>query len=173
MPGEVLAMVGVPPPKRIGEGPWPSPRPPLQLVWVEVSTMAEVPPPKHVGEGLRPLLKPPHKHSQEEPRPWLRPPKHLDWGWTLAIAKINPSALLALEKKQRGAPSSSRVSSLVWALAWAHWSSSKQTIATSNIFKSLKLKARKGTYLLTCYSMQWRDLNLKMNKNHILYTLKP
>jgi hypothetical protein len=27
--------------------------------------------------------------------------------------------------------------------------------------------------LLAGYNVQWRDLNLKMNKNPILYTLKP
>jgi hypothetical protein len=35
------------------------------------------------------------------------------------------------------------------------------------------MKEGRKTYFLTCYNVQWRDLNLKMNKNLVLYILKP
>ncbi len=106
----------------------------------EVSTMAEIPPPKLIEEGPQPLPRPPHEHNQEEPWPWPRPPKHPGQGWTLAIAETNPKALSTVEKKQKRAPPSSWVPLLFWALAQAHWSSSKQIITTSKYLKSLKLK---------------------------------
>ncbi len=69
--------------------------------------------------------------TQEQPRPLPRPPKHPNWGWILAIIETSPQALLAIEKKRRGTPSSSWVPSLFWALAWACWSSSNQHSTTS------------------------------------------
>jgi hypothetical protein len=55
--------------------------------------------------------------------------------------------------------------------------SSLELLKTNNynikIFKKLEIERRGRAYLLACYSMRWRDLNLKMNKNYILYTLKP
>ncbi len=39
--------------------------------------------------------------------------------------------------------------------------------------KSLKLKEGKRAYLLACCSVRQSDLDLKMNKNHILYIFKP
>jgi len=74
--------------------------------------MAEVLTFELVREGFRPLPRHLCKHSQKEPWPWLKPPKHLSWGWTLAIAKIDLGVFLEVEKKQKGAASSSQVPSL-------------------------------------------------------------
>jgi hypothetical protein len=44
-------------------------------------------------------------------------------------------------------------------------------IKTKN--NNLKMKEGRKTYFLTCYNVQWRDIDLKMNKNLVLHILKP
>jgi hypothetical protein len=56
-------------------------------------------------------------------------------------------------------------------------SSSLELLKTNNYninfcLKNLKLKEGRGAYLLAYYNTQWKYLNLKMNKNHILYTFE-
>jgi hypothetical protein len=68
---------------------------------------------------------------------------------------------------------------LIGAIVLLNFDSSLLELFKSNNYnikikkQSLKFKEGKRPYLLACCNVRWRDLNLEMNKNHILYTLKP
>jgi hypothetical protein len=154
---EVLVMAEVPPCELVEERSWPSPR----LL-------------KNHGKG--------GLGNGQSPFSWTcrggtstitKTSSQAHQGGISTIAKTSLQTLSMVEKKWNGAPPSSRVPSFFWALIQARWSSSNQIIATSDKKQSLKFKEGKGTYLLACYNVWWRNFNLKVNKNHILYTLKP
>lgn len=153
---EVSLMPDFPPCELVGEGPWRLLIPPLMLLLGKILTIAKTYPaslPKSVlnkrqacqgGNSaiINNSLASWHGNMfgiaetslrASSWRTWAiaRPPIHFGWRWIPAIVKTCPHVFSMVEKRKIGAPLSSQVPSLFWALAWTHWSSSNPSLATS------------------------------------------